>query len=140
MSGTAELATKAAASAKAVTHRGAIAADTFAFEPGECRPRVRVESLLGDSLELRHGGRRELVVPALEARGRAMEQLGGDRDVSQRGEAFGDVADMRVDAERFLEDQQPARRSRPVRPRRERAQRRAIVRRQLDPHGESIEV
>src|SRR4051812_12964311 len=94
------------ASAETVADRRDVAADARGVEPRVRRTRIRVESLFGDRLELRHR-LRKLRIRTVETRRRAVKQLGRDGEKSLLRESVGYVTDVRVDAEGFLKEKQP---------------------------------
>src|SRR5579885_1233706 len=73
-----------------------------------------------------HHGRREIIISALEAGAGAMKQLRRDGEKTFARKAFGNVADVGIDAESFLHHEQPALR------------RRARGARDVKPHGSAV--
>lgn len=67
--------------------------------------------MLGESLHVRHQGRK-IVITAFEARrGRAMKKFRGNGDVTFASDSLSDIANVGVDAEGFLEDEHSGKRT-----------------------------
>src|SRR5262249_14867592 len=80
-------------------------ADTF--EPSERSAAVRLEALLRQRLKMRHR-RRQISVLALKMRRRPMKQFWCNRNKVEVGEAFGDIADVRIHTKSLLKNKESA--------------------------------
>jgi hypothetical protein len=67
--------------------------------------------LLGESLHVRHRGRKIVITHFQAGRGGAMKKFRGDGDVTLTRDSLSDIADVGVDAEGFLENEHSGERS-----------------------------
>jgi hypothetical protein len=67
--------------------------------------------LLGESLHVRHRGRKIVITHFQAGRGGAMKKFRGDGDVTLARDSLSDIADVGVDAEGFLENEHSGERS-----------------------------
>src|SRR6266566_3786050 len=96
-----------ASHAEAGRRDGSACGNTIGTQPIVRGSKISFHVWVAQFLHMRHA-RCEVVVPALESSPGAMEKLGRCSQKSFSREAFGNVADMRVDTESFLHDQQTA--------------------------------